>query len=503
MQKITNIMTKTALAIITAVLATGCIFEKMDMPKDLQNVLIQINVSADELQTKAEPLVSESTINTLYVYAFYGNVLVGYHAKGSTTAEEHFLMDLALPSGTAIPVDFFLIANASSMKDHNNPVVLTETMTRAQLESLRYTGLVENSVLPLYAKETKNLNTAEYKATYKDGHEGHLLLDQQVSFELSRSLAKLSVYGAKPADATTSPEILSLSILAAGTREFSYLFPQTSEILNSVTSRQNDRALISERVELGKLTGDGTSASHYTPVTSSVTYLPEVAVGGTASEWATMVSERQVTLKMEYKLNSQSTVKTAFIYMPEIERNTHYKVCILISEEDEGRIYVNYVVADWNDHVMPGYTFTYPSHSYLRSSVPTTSGDTSKPGSNAVMSLTKPFVGYFQMTAPANDAWIPTLIGNYASDADIKVYDYTTGDLIPENEWPIAVSSRWYRITVTPHNDFIIGNKIDLAITYKPDMVTFSEYLLINGSSGNFYWPGSTDANFVTITMVN
>ena len=52
MQKIINITTKTVLAIIAAFLATGCIFEKMDMPKDLQNVLIQVHVSSDSMQTK-------------------------------------------------------------------------------------------------------------------------------------------------------------------------------------------------------------------------------------------------------------------------------------------------------------------------------------------------------------------------------------------------------------------------------------------------------------------
>ena len=53
MQKINNIITKAALTVLAAFLATGCIFEKMDMPEDLQSVLIQVNVSADEMVTKA------------------------------------------------------------------------------------------------------------------------------------------------------------------------------------------------------------------------------------------------------------------------------------------------------------------------------------------------------------------------------------------------------------------------------------------------------------------
>ena len=259
MQKTINIMTKTALAIITAVLATGCIFEKMDMPKDLQNVLIQINVSADDMMTKGNPSESESAINTLHIYAFNGDALAGYYVSDDAAQEEYFIMDLSLPTSESIPVDFYVIANAGSMKYYNNAMVLSENMTRSQLESLRFTGIVQNSSLPLYTKETKNLNTAIYKAATAENHNGHLLLDQQVSFMLSRSLAKLSVYGAKPAEASTSPEILSVEVLASGTREFSYLFPQTDDVLNAVASRANGRSLISERVQLAVLSGDGTA----------------------------------------------------------------------------------------------------------------------------------------------------------------------------------------------------------------------------------------------------
>ncbi len=28
-------------------------------------------------------------------------------------------------------------------------------------------------------------------------------------------------------------------------------------------------------------------------------------------------------------------------------------------------------------------------------------------------------------------------------------------------------------------------------------------YMLVNGTSGNYYWPDSEDANYITITMVN
>ena len=505
MQKISNIFKNTALAIIAAVLAAGCMFEKMDMPKDLQNVLVQINVSPDEMLTKATPDASESTINTLHVYAFNGDVFAGYYQRQATAAEDFFLMDLVLPESGIHNVDFYLVANAASMLDRNVPVVMNDQMTREELEAIRYTGLAKGAPLPLYCKQTEAINVDAVTENTSSGHVGHILLTQQVSFKLSRNLAKLSVYGAKPAEASTSPQILSVTMLAAGTREFSYLYPQTADILNSVNPRLNDKVILAEgsRVQLSALTGDGSSADHYTPVSSSDVYLAEVAVGGTAEGWAVMTSEKQVTLKVEYSLNPEGAVKTAFIYMPPIVRNTHYKVCILVSEEEEGKIYVTYEVADWENHEMPGFTFTYPSHSYIRHDVPVSADDESKPSSSATMSETSPFTGYFQMLAPDNDEWMPTLVGSNASDADVKIYDYETGTEVPASEWPIAASSKWYKVVVIPHNDFIQGNTVDLAITYQPDLVTASEYLLINGSSGNYFWPGSTDENFVTITMVN
>lgn len=503
MQKINNIFNKAALAVITAVLATGCIFEKMEMPKDLQSVLIQINVSADELQTKSEPTSSESAINTLHIYAFSGNGLAGYHQRNATTVNEPFLMDLVLPEGTSIPVDFYLIANASSMMDRNNPVQLSETMTKAQLEALKYTRIASGSPLPLYCKEQKNLNTTQYTASEAQGHIGHLELVEKVHFTLTRSLAKLSVYGAKPAGASTSPNIISVTMLAGGTREYSYLYPQTDEILNAVPSQVNDRTfpLLDQKVMLNEISGAANSAASYTPVMTAPAYLAEVTYG--SMDWSvTSGNAREVSLKIEYSLSDGGELKTGYIYMPPIQRNKHYKVCILISSQDEGKITVTYDVADWNDHNIPDFEFAYPTHSYVRESIPVTDADLSvKPSGRAEMSETKAFEGYFQMTAPVSESFTPTLVGNRASEAEITIYKYETSELITER--PVPAYNGWYKIKVTPNNDFPIGETVNLALTYKPGLIDGHEFLLINGSAGNFYWPSSTDANYVTITMVN
>ena len=48
-----------------------------------------------------------------------------------------------------------------------------------------------------------------------------------------------------------------------------------------------------------------------------------------------------------------------------------------------------------------------------------------------------------------------------------------------------------------------MNDVVNLAITYVPGGLSESEYLLINGSYGDFFWDGSTSENYVTITMVN
>ena len=509
-----NIMIKTALAIIAAVLTTGCIFEKMDMPKDLQNVMILLNVTNQDMHTKATPTESESKINSLHIYAFCEGRPAGYMLRQVTEQNTPFLMDLLLPAvvtgGTddenTHDVQFYLVANAESMLYENVPISLDENTTQAELEELTFTGIVQNSPLPLYCKKKESLDVASYEENKNEGHKGHMLLTKKVNFELTRSFAKISVYGAKPAGVNTSPRILSVEMLAQGTRQYSYIFEQTDDVLNAVPPRANNLTLLSTPVSVGALNGAANEPASYTAVMTAPTYISEVAVG--SENWnVDSGSTNAVVLKIDYTLKEGGETKTAKVYMPKILRNHHYKVLCLFSETEEGQIIINLSVADWNK-VEVNYTFDYPTHSYLRESIPTTQEEVAaKPSSEAVMSDTQPFVGYFQMTAPESDKWRPTLVGAHADDAVITVYkrnDNNSESNISNSYWPMQAGSNWYKIVVTPKNDFKEGDSVNLAITYTAvGGFTESEYLLINGSSGEYYWPGSVDANFVTITMTN
>ena len=513
MQKTNNIFKQITLMVIAAVLSTGCIFEEYEM-SGLQNVMIKIDVSTDDGMTKAEeaPTSDEMKINTLRIYAFQGNRLCGHYYQGSAY-DGSILMDLELPEGES-DVDFYLIANEAEMAYENGIVILGDDMGREQLEGVRFTSLAHRTSLPMYCKRAVRIDASDFidEPNVQAGHQGHMKLNQEVTFTLTRSLAKLSVYAAKVSGAAADPQMLKVSLLNYGTRQYSYLFPQTEATLDAVAFRANDRSLLDSKVTISKEVEKGSSAA-VDPASYDIvvegSYLPEVSAGYPVNDpsyrWdASSGDAKEAVLYVEYAMGDGMEIQRRYIYLPRVERNNHIKVCILINSE--GQLIIEYTVADWDmeDANMNNWFFDYPTHSYVRHNIPQTAQQLEqKPGSPAVMSETVPFTGYFQMTYPENDTWKPTLTGLEASNCSIKVY--REDQLVFTSETPVSlpVSDEWYRIEVYPNGEVKVGEKVNLAITYTPSGLEEMEYLLINGSYNNYFWPGSDDENFVTITMVN
>jgi hypothetical protein len=333
-----------------------------------------------------------------------------------------------------------------------------------------------------------------------------------VEFVLTRSLAKLSVYAAKVSGLTLQPQILKVDLLNKGTREYSYLFPQTEAVLDAVPHRANDRMLLTDPVTIFKEMERGSSSandpSNYDVVVSG-SYLPEVSSGYQVNDpsykWNVSSGEdSEAVLYVEYALGEGMEIQRRYVYLPRVERNDHIKVCILINAE--GQLMIEYTVADWDmeDDNMNNWFFDYPTHSYVRHDIPKTAQQIEQgPASAAIMSEAVPFTGYFQMTYPDNDTWKPTLIGLQASNCSIRVYMEEQLVFTSDSPASLPVSDQWYRIEVSPNGNVQIGEKVNLAITYTPSGLEEMEYLLINGSYNNYFWPGSDDENFVTITMVN
>ena len=511
MQTMNNIYKYLTFLAATAFICVGCQKESEEwMPTGKKNVMIELSVEAAEL-TRATPTDMEKAIHSLRIYAFLESKQAGYIYRAATTPGTPFYMDLELPENGVHNVDFYVIANDTELANENSVVLLGENMTTAQLESIRFTGLITGQSLPMYAKKTAaiNVDAVNNVLNVAAGHENHFVLTQTLAFSLERPIAKLSVYAAKITGAQSNPQISKVELLSGGTRQYNYLFPQNEEVLGVISSRANNRTLLNSVVavdkEIDKESGEANDPANYSDVVVGQ-YLSEVSFG--AINWdVPSGNDKAAALRVEYALGEGQEIKNAFIYLPKVQRNHHIKVCILINAE--GQLVVNYDVADWDDHTMPDYKFEYPSHSYLRESIPTIGTENNVPSASATMKENVPFKGYFQMTQPAVDKWTPTLLGLNASNCEIRVFEADTNIEISAMDFPVSASDKWYRIEVWPLDGgkMPVGEEVRLAISYTATGLTESEFLLINGSNQEFYWPytGASvqDADYVIITMVN
>ena len=510
MNKLFNIFVRTSLCFIAAMMSISCLMEKDQTSAPGQSVMIELSVSASDM-TKSASTDMEKAINSLRVYAYYGERLAGYALRQATAPGEPFYMDLELPESGKHNVKFYLVANEAEMTYQNAAVAFTEEMTMAQLEAVKFSAMATGKALPMYCiqTETVDVDAVAEAANDENGHNGHIVLTQKVKFELTRPVAKVSVYAAKTEGASVDPQILGIELLAAGTRAYNYLFPQADQTLNAIPSRANDDVLLSSAVAVTSGIAKSTSAlqnpDNYTPVVGGK-YLYEVTYGSEA--WnVSSGNANEAVFHIEYSLGEGQPRKDAYVYLPPVLRNKHIKVCIYINAE--GKIIINYVVADWEDNETQDIRFDYPTHSYLRESIPTSQDDLAKaPSAPAQMSEKKAFRAYFQMTYPENDSWTPTLIGLNASDCTVRVYDDTGKLEVYQSEWPIPASEDWYTIEVTPNVGHIqAGEEVMLAITYRAAGFDTVDYMMINGTDQNFYWPYSgtsvQDAEYVIITMVN
>ena len=510
MNKLFNIFVRTFLCFIAAMMSISCLMEKDQTSAPGQSVMIELSVSASDM-TKSASTDMEKAINSLRVYAYYGERLAGYALRQATVPGEPFYMDLELPESGKHNVKFYLVANEAEMTYQNAAVAFTEDMTMAQLEAVKFSAMATGKALPMYCiqTETVDVDAVAEAANDEAGHNGHIVLTQKVKFELTRPVAKVSVYAAKTEGASVDPQILGIELLAAGTRSYNYLFPQADQTLNAIPSRANDDVLLSSAVAVTSGIAKSTSAlqnpDNYTPVVGGK-YLYEVTYG--SESWnVSSGNANEAVFHIAYSLGEGQPRKDAYVYLPPVLRNKHIKVCIYINAE--GKIIINYVVADWEDNETQDIRFDYPTHSYLRESIPTSQDDLAKaPSAPAQMSEKKAFRAYFQMTYPENDSWTPTLIGLNASDCTVRVYDDTGKLEVYQSEWPIPASEDWYTIEVTPNVGHIqAGEEVMLAITYRAAGFDTVDYMMINGTDQNFYWPYSgtsaQDADYVIITMVN
>ena len=499
MQKTFNIILKAVLAVFTAIVAAACITEKFDTSTGLQSVMLQVNIEAGEM-TKADPTAVESAINSVRIYAFRADGYQVGHYFRATASDSPIVMDLTLPMKGIHDVEFHVFVNEESM-GFMDSFTFTDNMTQAQLSAAKLHNVIPTGGFPMYCVQTEAVNV-ENLSQYSDssyGHEDHYHLAQQVTFKLIRPIAKISVHAAIVKGGTAgSVSVNRVEFAKNGTRAYNYLLPQSDAVLSTVPSRAGAFEFISNPVSLMRTIDKTDEAAVKNPDNYNLIiadqYLAETEIGG--DNWQTMVSDRQALLHLEYTLGSEGTIQHGYVYLPKIVRNHHYKVCVLINSE--GGIIINYTVADWDDADMTELWFDYPMHSYLR----VAPNETDVPEGPATMSTAKPFTGYFKMSYPIEETWTPVLL-NHSTECELKVYK--TGAETTPLTYPIkADSENWYKIVVTPSASLDPDTEVEFAITYSPQgSMDKYEYLMINGSQNNYYWPyaGTSDPNKVIIKV--
>jgi hypothetical protein len=287
-------------------------------------------------------------------------------------------------------------------------------------------------------------------------------------------------------------KVHSISYLKAGCRQHIYYLPADQTKLAAVPNRAIGRDLMTDEISLTKTAISGsTNADDYDLLVSNQ-YIPETEVGG--NDWEIKIDERQAAVHIQYSVGEEGILKHGYVYLPEIVRDTHYKIYFTVTSE--GRIILNYQVADWVEADMTNIWLDYPTHSFLEDS-----DDAARPTAPAQMSSDKPFERYFRMSYPLNEKWRPMILHDLADKVTVNVYNGIKEVALPVDADP----DNWYRIVVTPGETLKVGDQVNLAIIYSPtgSVTGEYEYLLINGSKNNYHWPGSTDANKVTITVTD
>ena len=148
MRNLNNILFRTAIFFLVATVFIGCLDEKEGPVASQQSVMVELNVSVGAM-TKSALTTAEETLKTLRVYAFHGERLAGYVGWLESMPTDKMYMDITLPESGVADLTFYAIANEGQMSYGQGVVELSETMTKAQLEAGRYTGLESADCLPM------------------------------------------------------------------------------------------------------------------------------------------------------------------------------------------------------------------------------------------------------------------------------------------------------------------------------------------------------------------
>ena len=517
----------------SGLLLQGCVKEDIAPLGEQHNVAVQLNVGTRAVsEADGTPTDDESAIHTLRVYAFVEGKPAGHYFTDNVTETPHtFFMDLTFYSSGVQTVDFYAVANEAAMVEPNHS--LSESTSESELKDLWFTDYqtnIQQYGLPMFCDNQSyelDFTHVKQRSPTAPGHEGHAWLDyDNLSFELKRPFGKLGVFAAKAEGETTPLRITGLTMLESGMRMRNYLMTPTDEQLKSITSAGDVELSVVEGGVTAELADNITSEErrnpeNYTPVLNAPFYPFEnpYANGGA---WNIPGSDgKEHVLKIDYAFGDEP--RTGYVHMPAVERNTYYTICCLM--RNDGKITIEYIVADWDDGGEYEIEFNYPQ--YTNPIQPedgsTLTGSEKYPQPEVWYSATDEgsYTFKFQITGPTGQKWTPTLVDGTQADFRVRVYQLSTDGnstktylysnhpddplVKPETETDkmadrLVASSEPYYITVSALNADNVDDKVGLAISYDRSWSTDgSQLLLINGLTNNLKWAGSEIAEVIVI----
>lgn len=475
--------------------------------------------AGDSLETAIKDL-------KVYAYTNDGEngakVLRGYfHAQNvdaAATATQPLLMDIKVPFeeyGKPKQVYFMAVANAGGMTGADDIIissigrhpqtgalVLPDSFGFDDFAGIRYSVADQTFAngMPMYCKTstavTVNLGATEGTSTStQPGHNGHTHLPVQVTLDMTRSLSKIEVYAAESAaettgkDATTTTSVtitgVSLANVPASGNLFTAPDANTQITYTDFNGDEDGTGYSANLLKAGtvskKVNQDNSShiqnPDNYTLV-SNAYYLAENNQGSTrkengkdidvyeyGSDAYPVVGENGVTaaatvLKIDYTVGG--TPKTGYVKMPQIKRNTWYKVLARIKAN--GQMTLTLKVLPWND--TEEQVIDFADNVSLQGAITWTGGSYNETTSTVTLGSSKGSSSTctFTMDAPKGGYWYVTLAKGDISNFTLKSESETTGKTTLSGA--IVPGQQIKFIVETLEGNYLAGTKTaDLHIT--------------------------------------
>lgn len=496
----------------------------------------------DEAGSPAETAINDLRV---YAYTKDGEngamVLRGYfHAQdvdAAATATKPLLMDIKVPFeeyGDTKQVYFMAVANAGGMTGtdgiiinsigrdpQTGALVLPDSFGFGEFAGIRYSVADQTFAkgMPMYCQTSAavevNLGAAGTTST-EPGHNGHTKLPVKVTLDLTRSLSKIEVYAAEAAavttgkDATTTTSVTITGVSLANVPASGNLFtaPAAGATLTytdfngdntdgtgySASFLKNET--VSKKVDQDA-SDDIKNPDNYTLV-SNAYYLAENNQGATATyeygpdaypvvgdKIVTDAGEKEVeaaatVLKIDYNIGG--TDKTGYVKMPQIKRNTWYKVLAKITAGKE--ISLNILALPWDD--AEDQTINFLDNVTLKNSAWVEGDGFTDDPQNAKLSFgpgnDKAATFKFTLDTPRNGTWYATI-----EDGDIQNFTF-----VDENNNEVKtvsgdITGAEQSFTIKPLESLSMGEKKSVKLRLVAVTENNSRSLIVKFGNKDFY----------------